>query len=298
MKLLKLEKVSLGFGLGLLLLCAVRTYAGTPPVAEAQTLGSILSYGIPTNPMHQGQWVLKIVPAYLVQQNRSDPFNPVDMKGWGGAAAVTYAFTDHWGLAFLGGANKISGTETADPGLKGATATNLNSIQTLNPIHGVPVGSASGSGFLGAASVVWDHWSGDEFRFPIFFGMSYMTITEQVDDTIDGIKRVADQNAIGAFIGLVPQFNIGKVRMSPYVALSVFLNNPKTQLTSYNPSTKATIAQSSFIDTNFGNNNESKYLRTAGIGFEYIPWKLQFTLNLGDVSAYTLSWIKRFGEAE
>jgi len=269
--------------------------AGNPPTEEGKSLASILSYGIPTDPLHQGTWVLKVSPGYVVNQDNTDQSTMVDMKGWGGAAAATYAFTDHLGLAFIAGGNHISGSRGLDSGGSSGPIALFPGVNPGGPLNG----QSTGSGFLGAVSVIWDHWSGDGFRLPVFAGLSYLDLTETVDDTTAGVKRVGVNHTPGAYLGLVPQFNILKVRVAPFLTYSMGFQNVNTTLTSYDPATGATFKQMSFVDTHL--NEESRNVHTAGVSFSYIPWGMGFTyipsqINPG-ISAYTLTWSKRFGEA-
>ena len=73
--------------------------------------------------------------------------------------------------------------------------------------------------------------------------------------------------------------------------------DPTTTITVFNPSTGATLKQTTYRDTGF---NEGRNTHAVGVGLNYLPWTLGFTfvppgINPG-ITAYTLTWSRKFGE--
>lgn len=277
-------------------LLPIASYAGGNPFDEAMSLGAILSYGVPTDPIHPGEWRVKVSPGYIINKDQSDSFNAgkIDMKGWGASAAVTRGLSDHWGAAFVVGGNAMTGRTPV------TNSMNDNINQNARTLFGLANAYASGEtsshGVLAAASLIWDYWTGDGFRLPILVGLGYLDMTETSDYKAGGAKVMGTLSSPSVYLGIVPQFNVWKVRVAPFVTFSDALSASHVKLTSYNPSTGATIKTLDLVDSV---NSDNRQTHTLGVAFNYIPWGLGFTYipNTEGITAYTITYNRKFGGA-
>ena len=276
-------------------LLPVPSRAGGNPMDESKSLGIIMSYGVPTDPMHEGEWRVKVSPGYIINQDNTDSMaaGKIDLKGWGAAATVTHSFSEHWGAAFVAGGNSMSGHTPV------IETMNTRVEQTARSLFGTgffAVGDAHSRGVLAAASLVWDHWTGDGFRLPILVGLSYVDMTETTDFKSGGAKVVGTQSSPGVYLGIIPQFNIWKVRAAPFITFSGAFNASHIKLTSYNPGTGAEIKTMNLVDSE---NSDNRQTHTLGVSLGYIPLGLSFTYipDVEGITAYTMTFNRKFGGA-
>lgn len=169
---------------------------GDPPMLIIQSFGAVMSRSVLTYPMREGVFQTKFAPSYVTvngdtrSPNGGGMYNK--MSGYGMTAAITYGFTDHWGVSLLAGYTNISGERSVSfrDNNGGLIVTPPAKVGGLNGPQ--LVGAGQGHGVVATASAVWDHWDGDGFRLPVYLGGGIMSISEQADHAGFGIKRSAD----------------------------------------------------------------------------------------------------------
>ena len=244
-----------------------------PQGVEEQSLGEALSYGAPIDPLSKGKLEVKITPTYVSGPtgNSNNSSFATNVHGGGGSGGVTYGFSDHWGLAVIGAGNSIRGTSALNPLLPGGNY--FPGFPNCGP-SGCPsvVANENGQGLMAAANVIFDPFSGNGFRLPIFAGLSYTGITETVDNPTLGIKRTGYLHSAGLFGGLSPSIPVWKFRFTPFFLVSDALEKSTTAMISYNSQTGAKTSEIDFTNSS----NYSKVF-ALGLSIAFTPLHLSFT---------------------
>lgn len=259
-------------------------HAGGIPNDVGKALGIILSYGVPVDPMHAGEWSLNLSPGYIVNQDKSGQGQSIDMKGWGAAGALTHAFTDHWGVALIFGGAGISGNTDISPS-DDAGAGFFGFTPGQSSAHG------SGRAILVAASLVWDFRSGDGFRLPVSAGLSFESLKETAEYAPLGYKTESTLDSPGLYFGVAPQFTVWKLRLVPFLAYSRAFSVPRVKMNKPG----AELA----FDATAGASEDGRQTHAFGLAVQYTPWNLGFTYvpDLEGITAFTLRWSRKFGGA-
>ena len=207
------------------------------------TLGYVMASALPTKPMAQGALDIHLSPAYV--QYTDNPADPgLKASGFGFGASALYSLTDHWGVGGLLGYAKMTGNDS-------------NSDQF------------AANGYIATGNVVYDPFSGDNFRLPIIAGIGYESDVEQEQSqSIDGVnfgsgawRDIYISRQMGWSAGLAPQFNTGFLRWIVFA----YVESP--------------ISKAQAFDRNFGTlrPNGNTGSQGAGVTVVYRPWNLSFT---------------------
>jgi hypothetical protein len=265
----------------------------------SQSFGAVMSRSVLTYPMREGVFQTKFAPSYVTvngdtrSPNGGGMYNK--MAGYGMTAAVTYGFTDHWGVSLLAGYTNISGERSV------SFRDNSGALIMTPPakVGGVNapqlIGAGQGHGIVATVSAVWDHWEGDGFRLPVYAGGGIMSISEQADHAGFGIKRSADVTSPAILVGAAPSFNIWKFRAVTYFMLTAALNPGTGSIVDYNPANGVTNTRTNYalvggLDSAFP---------IAGIELTYRPWGVGFTfapdIDGEGAQSYGLKWSREWG---
>jgi len=276
-----------------------------------QALSAVMSRSVLTYPLRAGVFQTKFAPSYVTNNSQDSsnvnngPNPNIDgrfsnkMSGYGMTTALTYGFTDHWGVSFLAGYTNISGSRTLSfrdnngtlivtPPAKVNSATNNGN----NAINGA---AGQGHGIVAIVSAIWDHWEGDGFRLPVYLGSGVMSISEQADAAGYGMKRTGDVMSPSLLVGMAPSMNLWKFRAVSYFMLATALIPGTGSIIDYDPRTGAVNSKTNFplvggLDSAFP---------IAGVEFTYRPWGLGFTYApdvMGEgAQSYGLKWSREWG---
>ena len=198
---------------GFLMVCLSMPARADLSYLNKGTIGYTMASALPTKPMAQGALDVHLSPAYAeFKGNESDPGLKASGPGFG--ASVLYSLTDHWGIGGLIGYAKMRGTDSNSDRF---TAT----------------------GYSAGANIVYDPFSGDNFRFPIMAGLAYDNDKETVNVgnaafgqfPANSVFQYYVGKSPGWIAGLAPQFNTGPLRWVVFgFAIQPFhkpvINNP------------------------------------------------------------------------
>lgn len=267
---------------------ALPALSGGIPIDETKALGVIQCYGVPTDALRQGQWQLRVSPGLILNKDKSEQADQIDLHGPGAAASLVYAFTDHWGLMALAGGGTMTGQAGVDPYPN--PPAELQS--TVNQMFGGAAveGDATSRGIVASAGAVWDHWTGDGFRLPVMLGVSYLDVSETAKSAT--LENTGTTRSPGVFVGLAPQFPVWRLRVAPYAAWTDSFEPSRNTLTQYDQG--GGVVRSVSYDA--PGNGDSRQTHSGGVAVEYMPWGLagNFLFPLEGISAFTLTWSKKF----
>jgi hypothetical protein len=267
-----------------LTLCSVMSYfvlvssahaTGNPPNLVIQAMGAVMSRGVLSDPLRENTYQSKITVSSVTNNNTdsscanctgSGAFTN-DMKGDGFTAALTYGFSNHWGASILAGYTSISGTRTLSlrddsgaliitPPARMGTNANVNGAD------------GSGKGYVATVNAIWDFWEGDQFRLPVYFGAGIMSVSEQADSTLYGVKRTADFVSSTLLVGIAPTITTDNFSTSFFFMVVNALNPGSGTINDYRLNTRADFALAGGLESAFP---------IAGIEFTYRPWNLGFS---------------------
>lgn len=282
------------FGAAALLALLMRpeiTLATAPADVQAM-LSTVFCYAMPMSPLRKGHKELKLVPSYLVGNNprsappggmKADPFQVRNEKisGMGWAGVFVWGFSEHLGMSVLGAGMSESGT--IDSEYVFPYPSDRNSYRE---------GKQTGSGYVGAASFIYDPFGGEGFRLPLMLGLSMNSYSGEVRATNAGGEPLGEKGsnqAPGILFGVSPQFNFGDFRAAPFLIVSMFGDNTKASQIKYLSSTgPAEKTQIKIKSDTVGNVGIDLTYRPWGLGFSYIP-------DFSGVTAYTFKWVKKWG---
>ncbi len=246
---------------------------GSPPMLANGELSVILSRGLVTYPLRKGVWQTKIAPALLTDKDSRNG-QEVDLSGAGIGASLTYGLSDHWGINFIVGYSKTDGTRHMSTcytqGNVSSCSDDFVTAKVNNNLNGQP-GEAKGFAFL--ANIIWDHWSGDGFRLPVYFGTGFMEAKGSVE-TASGVRREGKTSAPVLTVGLNPSWGIKKkFRLGGFFLISGPLSGGKGSIVDFNP---ATGAENSRVDFDISGDPMESGTATIGLEATYLPWGLSF----------------------
>ncbi len=269
-------------------------YAGGLPQDVSTVLGTTAAYAIPIKPMKARALDVIVAPGYFQEgalyQIDTSEGHTIDLEGWGGGVSVSYGFTEHWGVNFMMTGVEMDGRRDFHPEAS-------NGLQ-LDPDVGSEVvlrghaTTAELSGKFVSLTAIYDFGSGDGFRMPIFFGVNYIDMEESSDYKTFGLRSKGGNQGMGITFVLTPQFNVWKMRLSPFMLLAGSLEATNTE-TLYDLTSGATIKEVTY-DVSSGD----AHAKAVGIDICYRPWNLS-TIWIPDIAsgtnAYTLRWSHRWG---
>ena len=231
-------------------------------LGQAEAAG--LAVAMPSEPMRPGVKTLGVMPMYITADlgwKQAEVTN-----GPGIAASFDYYKSRHFGAGAMLVGEEATGRWPAE-----------NSV------------SLKGSGYLASGYLLYDPFSGENFGLPLLLGLSQSYDDLETSQPVNGYPQKTTANGFGLMLGLSPQFNLWKLRLAPYGALSLSPNPSGCT----NDSNNCHVAE---YDPSF------PYQTVGGAGISVIwrPWNLAFTSSMTTsvgTSAYTLKWTKSFGGA-
>jgi hypothetical protein len=254
--------------IGILLACSHRVQAYSY-YSDKAVLGYLMSSSVPTRPMTIGALDVKVTPGYSTYSQTADPTVPDDFKmsGYGVGASADYCLANHWGVAGMFGYAHMTGTD----------------------FLGLP---ATADGYLVSGNIIFDPFSGDNFRLPIMFGIGYENNT-QTGSSVGSVNLGSSQvlfasKGATSNLAIAPQFNTWSLRWIPFFyAMGLFGKSYSS------PALAATE----------GNQSQNSGASGAGVTVIYRPWGLSFTylpsftndVSHGETSnVYSISFQRRF----
>lgn len=272
-------------------------------------LGELMVHSIPTTPLSKGLLQTKLTPAYFTESKKvgspsasnGNYYIDETVQGPGFSVGAVYGFSEHWGVSAV----------AAYAQDKGSIADGNPYAQNLGSPNQVLVnnGSVSDRGFSSGVNVIYDHFSGGNFRMPAMIGVSYLnysgaTWTDLNFNAQPGLAghlgRADEQyrnSGPGITAGLAPQFNAGPFRW-------VFLAFAAEAVSSAKGSYKETDLTTgrSVTDPNWP--NPSHGVEGGGLIAVFRPWNISLTylapfLSAGSdrqltTSVYSLTWTKNW----
>ncbi len=252
---------------------------GNPPHLTIQALGAVMSRAVLTYPLREKIYQSKLAISRVTNNSNDSTCSNCnvgsgsftnDMKGNGFTTALTYGFNNHWGASLLAGYTSITGTRTLS--LRDDNGALLVPIParmgTTDHVNGA---DGKGHGFVATVSAVWDHWDGDEFRFPLYLGAGVMSIKEEADATNFGIKRTADVFSPAILVGMAPSMNMWKFRAVAFFMIVAALDPGKGTIEDYRLGTKTEIPLVGGLDSAFPIAGVELTYQPLGIGLSYSP---------------------------
>lgn len=263
-------------------------------------LGSFYTYALPTESIEQGHWYMKVVPGYFRDSGSNDgkTLAQFDSQGAGISIRFLHALSDHWGIGFQGVyARSVAGSaQTVSLGAQGIDSQGNSRLALPLQL----------SAYSGMAEVVYDPFTGQGFRMPILFGLTFSTIDATSEGTFQfqgnsfyAKNKTLPQVSPGVAIGIAPQHSWGPVRFIPFVVgmhrFEKFERSHRLE----------NLTTGQVVDTKGEPLNHSSV--HLGITLKYTPWDLavsyvragiyfgphEHPLN-SQTELFTLSWSKIF----
>ncbi len=242
-----------------IILCAAIVFCFQSPVAASdikEMMGYLMASSLPTKPLSSGALDVSVSPGYdqyALSESCSGscpatPNSTWKMNGEGIGTSAIYSLTDHWGIGVMAGYGHLSGTDFSGD-------------------------KATSNGSLANADIVFDPFSGNNFRLPILVGMGYRNLME--NDS--GIGNIYNAQGFSYDAGIAPQFNTGFLR---WILFGYIVSGTPTAQTSQATSSGSALLPSSADNTAAG----------GGISVVYRP--LNFTLT------YIPAWATEVGSGE
>ncbi|MDE2292609.1 MAG: hypothetical protein KGL53_11050 [Elusimicrobia bacterium] len=261
---------------------SAQTTAGTSGPFAANFVGAgLVALSFPTTPFAPGKWDISVSPAYVKAKTFNTTGDMQDYKqvdAYGAAGSVVWGVADHFALGFTGLGFNGKGKYHVPTGSGASFSSGAYDMKT--------------SGFIAAASLIFDPFTGDGFRLPLMAGVNYESMRDESTGVLDG-----SGNSLGALgnrldspgvqFGLSPQFNTGPLRWEPFALVYFPLSHEKqTQ--------NGTVFDSSIHSDTGG--------PQPGINVVFRPWNLSFFYALGVNKAkgthvFSLRLAKSFGGA-
>lgn len=266
----------------------VANATGNPPVVLREMLGQAMSRGVITYPIFKRQWQVKLSPAYVTAKDtRTGQWN--DLDGYGLTAAATRGLSAHWSAGLMLGYTQVKGPRSFL--LRAPDGQELQTLKDRNAIRA----DDDGKGFIAVATAIWDHWTGDNFRLPVYMGIGYMDLEETADDKVRGLRHSGKTSSPLVAIGAAPAFNVYKgLRFTTYLMMAMPTDAGKGEIVDYNPATGR-------VNSRVGYSQESDPIESGvpimGVELTYVPWGLGFgyTPPIEGATAYSLKWTRRWG---
>ena len=176
-------------------LWAPPAYSQRDPNTNEDLLSYMSALALPTNPLVKGALDLKLVPAYAEYNDRLNGASPqpgqlshnLDTSGYGVGVSANYSLTNHFGVSAVAAMASMSG-------------------------HYFDGQSLDDKGCIASANLVFDPFSGDNFRLPLMVGLGYVNDVTQQQSTPGVWRDVYAAKHPVVPIGLAPQFNTGFIR--------------------------------------------------------------------------------------
>lgn len=260
-----------------------RSWGGTrPPTPTRMALSESIGHGMLSFPLEKGRLHTRIAPGYsAIDMNGSE------MSGWAMTGSANYGLSDHWGIGLTAGHNDLKGKSPMSVG-SGVVPPNTLSFESVNG-H-----DSNGQGTVVMGNFVWDHWTGDGFRLPVYMGAGFISITETREDSTRGIRNGGDLTGGALALGAAPSWGVGKFRAAVYVMTIMCVG----QGTEYVEGYKSPAAnRNKYSGPGLGDSDS--ILLPLGTEVTYMPWGLSFgyVAPIDGASTYTLSWTRRWGSA-
>ncbi len=170
-----------------LLICGFQGEARASDMKEM--MGYLLASSLPTQPLSSGALDVQVAPGYDEYSLANNCLgcdgqtnSQWTMNGFGASASADYALSDHWGVGLLGGYGQLSGIDFSG-------------------------NSANANGTIASAVVIYDPFSGDNFRMPFIGGLGYRNLIEN-----DAGNMIYNAQGFSYSAGIAPQFNTGFLR--------------------------------------------------------------------------------------
>ena len=277
-----------------LLFPALASATGDPPMILQEMLGQAMSRGMVTYPLYKGQLQLKVAPGYIVaKDSRSGLSN--NLKGGALTTALTYGLSEHWSLAWMMGYAKQSGTGVFGLAASGQPGQLMQSLNVGAKANGSFAGNDEGSGFVTSVNAVWDHWTGDNFRLPVYMGIGYLNLEEKVQNAALGLRRKGSVSSPAASVGVVPGVNLGKLfRFTGFLLMTTPFDAGKGEVVDETPLVGVTGAPR--LDYKRPGGFEAT-VPIMGVELTYRPWGLSFgyTPAIEGATSYSLQLTRRWG---
>ena len=273
-------------------------------------LGELMVHSFPTTPLSKGLFETKVTPAYFTvskkmgepSQGQGNYYIDETVKGPGVSVGVLYGFSEHWGMSAL----------AAYAQDKGDISVGNSYVQNLGGPGQVLAnnGTASDRGVTLGVNLIYDHFSGENFRLPMMLGVSYLNYSGSAETDINfnatpghaGHAGLASEqysnSGVGFTAGLAPQFNTGPFRWVFLIFAAEAVSSTKGSYRETDLTTGQTAQDPTWSDDSHG-------VEGGGITAVYRPWNVSFTylapfLSSGpdrhlDVSVYSLTWTKKWG---
>ncbi len=268
---------------------------GTGVINIRPALGNLFARSLPTTPLEKGLLEGKVaVGVFKMGQDKDGASIKQSLPGSGGALSLLYGFSKHWGV-------------TAIAGFAGAKGD----FQRINPygnVGDIVSGKPEQKAVNAALNLVWDGFSGDNFRLPVMLGLSYLKYSESLSipfTILQGplinhrgvMSEDYSYDEFGYSLGLAPQFNTGQFRWVPFFFSTSAVNKGKRKYMERDLDTGQ-------VYTATPNTEESGTVVT-GIQVVYRPWNLSYSYispSLSDVrpqdgntmSSHTLTFSRKF----
>ncbi len=229
-------------------------------------MGYLMASSLPTRPLESKALDVQVSPGYdEYSLNNTCPQCPNsinsqwNMKGYGASASAVYALSDHWGIGVMGGYGHLSGVDFSGK-------------------------NAYANGTIASANIIYDPFSGDNFRMPIIGGLGYRNLIEN-----DASSTLYNAQGFSYSAGIAPQFNTGFLRWTVFGYIISGAPTVETlQVT--NQGTTALLKAPS-VNTASGGGISVIYRPLRFISFTYIPaWATQLGSNeSGSIYVFTFS---------
>jgi hypothetical protein len=168
--------------------------------------------------------------------------------GFGGTGEVQYSSTEHIGIIFSAMGYSGSGTYTPGTSETGALSGNSNV-----------------RGWLVGAALVLDPFSGPGFRLPFFFGLNYQHLSSSTPSS--PIITAMTLNSPGYTFGFSPRFNLGFLRVEPFLVVTTALN-------------QGNVTCAADVVSGACGALAIQTLPVYGINLLLLPWNISFYFNL------------------
>lgn len=255
-----------------LILCGAIVFCIQSPVAASdikEMMGYLMASSLPTKPLSSGALDVSVSPGYdqyTLFQNcsgscPSTPNSTWKMSGEGVGTSLMYSLTDHWGIGVMAGYGHLSGTDFSG-------------------------NEASSNGSLANADIVFDPFSGNNFRLPFLAGLGYRNLLE--NDA--GFGNIYNAQGFAFDAGLAPQFNTGFLR---WILFGYIISGTPTAQTSQATSSGSALLPSSADNTAAGGGISVVY-RPLNLTLTYIPAWATEVGNGEKSNVYSFTYSHRF----
>lgn len=148
-------------------------------------------------------------------------------------------------------------------------------------------------GFALLVNLIWDHWSGDGFRLPVYFGTGFM-LAEGSVEMATGVRREGKTSAPVLTLGLGPSFRVKRFRLGGFFILSGPFSGGKGSIVDFNP---ATGVENSRVDFDITSDPLESGAAIMGLEATYLPWGLSvgYVPSIEGKTSISLKWSRQWG---